>query len=443
MSENVPEKIYTVSELNRRARQVLEGGMGEVQIEGEISRLTRHSSGHWYFTLKDAGAAVSAAMFRRDNQQCRVTPRDGQQVRVRGRVTLYEPRGSYQVVVSQLEEAGRGSLQEQFEKLKAQLQAEGLFEPARKKPLPLLPGCVGVVTSRTGAAVRDILHVLQRRCSGVRVVLAPVHVQGRGAAESIARAIAFLNRGEPVRPDVLIVGRGGGSLEDLWAFNEAPVARAIAASEIPVISAVGHEIDYTLADFAADVRAPTPSAAAELAVPETAALQERVQQSGRRLSRRLREQVLELRTRWTAAARSYVFTEPQRLVLRHRERVQRLELQMRHALREQTRYRERIDGLRVRLGHSAQQTLFRRQQRLDELQQRLRRACAEQTGCAAETLQRLQVQLRALSPLAVLERGYSVTRTPEGKVVRSAEALQSGDALLTRLAEGEVRSRVE
>jgi len=452
MTEPAERRIHSVSDLNRIARLALENGIGPLWAEGEISRFNRHPSGHWYFTLKDAGAAVSAVMFKGDNQATGLVPGDGMQVRVFGRVTVYEPRGSYQLMITRIEEAGRGSLQEQFEKLKAKLQAEGLFDPARKKSLPLLPGCIGVVTASSGAAIRDILQVLTRRFPGVRVLIAPVKVQGEGAAQSIARAIEFLNcasaddasglkRAFPV-PEVLIVGRGGGSLEDLWAFNEEPLVRAIAASTIPVISAVGHEIDYTLADFAADLRAPTPSAAAELVVPERFALEERIQRQTRRMTRRLREYALELRSRWTAAARSYVFHEPQRLVLRHRERIQTLELRMRHALREQTRYADRVRALHLRMEHAAEADLRTRQQRVDDFQTRLTERMSLRREAVSRTLERLQVQLRALSPLAVLERGYSVTRTPDGRVVRSAAELKPNDELLTRLAEGEVRSRV-
>jgi exonuclease VII large subunit len=608
-------KIYSVAELNRTARFTLENGIGEVWVEGELSRMTRQASGHWYFTLKDEAAAVSCAMFKQNNATVIFAPKDGLKVRVLGQASLYEPRGSYQLIIRKMEEAGKGSLQEQFEKLKARLAAEGLFDADRKKPLPLLPQKIGVVTSPTGAAIRDIINVLTRRFSNLGILLAPVPVQGDGAATKIAAAIDYLNKvgrasslstskdlccftpfipadidkrhlphweqegvtyfvtfrladslpkeklehwkserqqwlstHEPpysdkeleeysrlfserinewldagagscilankktaqivetalqhfdkeryrlgsyvimanhvhalITPlpshdlstilhswksltanrineqvgrtgtlwqdesydhivrspeqlafytryiqknleqsngtalakvnrleacptlekaiDLIIVGRGGGSIEDLWAFNEEIVARAIAASRIPVISAVGHEIDFTISDFVADVRAPTPSAAAELAVPVKAELEIKIARLAARLGGSLQNQV--------------------------------------HVLR------ERIPGFRQTMVQALRAGLRQRQQRIDEATLRsshqLQRAVAERR----QDLRRLEVQLRALSPLAVLDRGYSLTETADGAVVRDAGRLKKGDRIKTRFAKGTVISEVK
>ncbi|MFA7256873.1 MAG: exodeoxyribonuclease VII large subunit [Kiritimatiellales bacterium] len=395
MDEN--RKIYSVAELNRAARFTLENGIGEVWVEGEISRMTRQSSGHWYFTLKDEAAAVSCAMFKQNNTSVIFAPKDGLKVRVFGQASLYEPRGSYQLIIRKMEEAGKGSLQEQFEKLKATLAAEGFFDESRKKPLPLLPQKIGVVTSPTGAAVRDIINVLTRRFPNIGILLAPVTVQGEGAAEKIAAAIDYLNTRDDI--DLMIVGRGGGSIEDLWAFNEEIVARAIAVSRIPVISAVGHEIDFTISDFVADVRAPTPSAAAELAVPVKAELETQIARLAARLGGSLQNRALVLR--------------------------------------------EKIPGFRQMMVHALRGGVQQRQQRVDQsaltLSHRLQSAVTEQK----QDLKRLEFQLRALNPLAVLDRGYSLTQTADGNVVRDAAQLKKGEVMRTRFAKGTVVSEVK
>lgn len=412
-------KIYSVAELNRAARFALEDGIGEVWVEGELSRLTRHSSGHWYFTLKDAAAAVSCAMFKQHNSTVTFAPRDGLKVRVLGQASLYEPRGSYQLIVRTMEEAGKGSLQEQFEKLKAKLAAEGLFDPARKKPLPLLPRTIGIVTSPTGAAVRDMIHVLTRRFPNIAILLAPVPVQGEGAAEKIAAAIRYLNTRDDI--DVLIVGRGGGSMEDLWAFNEEITARAIAASDIPVISAVGHEIDVTISDFAADLRAPTPSAAAELAVPVLADLEARIAQ-------------LAARTGGSLLNRSRVL----------RERIPGLRKSMEHALRNEIRQlQQRTDEAGRRLADILKAAAAEQRQRLPRLEQTMTHCLQNAAAGRRQNLRRLEAQLRALNPLAVLERGYSLTQAADGAVVRDAGRLNPGDLLRTRFAKGTVLSEVK
>ena len=412
-------KIYSVSELNRAARFTLENGLGEIWVEGEISRLTRHSSGHWYFALKDAGAAVDCAMFKQNNAAVEFAPKDGLKVRARAQPSLYEARGSYQLIVRKMENAGLGSLQEQFEKLKARLAGEGLFDAGRKKPLPKLPQKIGIVTSPTGAAIHDIINVLTRRFPDIQILLAPVTVQGDGAAKSIAAAIEYLNSKNDI--NLLIVGRGGGSIEDLWAFNEEIVARAIAASEIPIISAVGHEIDFTISDFVADVRAPTPSAAAELAVPVKAEIE---------------NQISRLRSRLGGALQN-------RALLR-RERIPALQKAMVHALRNSVRQtQQKIDESAQTLSYRLQTAVAEQRQRLPQIQQTMKYRLENSVQEKRRSIQRIEAQLRALNPLAVLDRGYSLTQTAGGDVVRDATAVKSGDVLKTRVAKGIIISEVK
>lgn len=413
-------RVYGVAELTRLIKATLENEVGSVWIEGEISNFVRASSGHLYFTLKDADAQIRAAMFRGNAMYLKFQPRDGMKVRVQGGVTVYEKRGEYQVIVRRLEEAGKGDLQEQFEKLKAKLQAEGMFDPARKRRLPLLPQRIGIVTSPTGAAIRDMLNVLTRRYPNLRITLLPVRVQGAGAAEEIAAAIDLFNTLRNV--DVLIVGRGGGSLEDLWSFNEEVVARAVARSRIPTVSAVGHEIDFTICDFVADLRAPTPSAAAELVVQPKAVWEDTLRGQARHLASALENRLLAMKNRYTRAARSYVFREPRNLARIHRQRLDA--------------HREKLAALLV---GAAQQ----KQQRLDELGLRLGHRMEVRTQALRQQLDRLASQLRALGPLAVLERGYSITQAADGRVVRDPSHVKPGDRLTTRVAKGRIDSVVE
>ncbi|MDZ8118276.1 exodeoxyribonuclease VII large subunit [Pontiella agarivorans] len=437
-------QIYSVSDINRKARMVLESAMGELWVEGELSRVTIHSSGHWYFTLKDAGAAVSCAMFARDNAGVAFRPKDGMQVQMLARPSLYEASGRYQLIASEMEEAGKGNLQEQFEKLKAKLDAEGLFSRDRKKPLPLLPKKIGVVTSPTGAAIRDIINVLTRRFPNIEILLAPVTVQGPAAAKSIANAINYLNKRNVKQPiDVLIVGRGGGSIEDLWAFNEEVVARAIAESEIPVISAVGHEIDFTIADFTADVRAPTPSAAAELAVREKGDLEDEVSLYQRRLNESLVRMQRDFQLRLNRAAHSYVFREPAVLVKQYRQKILSLEMRMGDLLKlESQTIFQRLERSSTRMEYLLESGVLQAHQRVDELSLLMRHEMERKAERSRQRFQSLESQLRMLNPMAVLGRGYSLTRRPDGSVVRSAEDVKKGDALITALADGKVVSKV-
>ncbi len=412
-------KVYRVTELNRRIKSLLESNIGFIWVEGEVSNLRRPTSGHLYFTLKDDSSQVQLAFFKGKQRGMTFEVKDGLQVRVHGQVTVYERSGQYQVIVDMIEEAGKGALQEAFERLKKKLEGEGLFDESRKKPIPRLPQRVGIITSPTGAAIRDILNVITRRFPNLHILLAPVKVQGSGAAESIASAIDYFNRQGSM--DVLIVGRGGGSLEDLWAFNEEDVARAIARSEIPVISAVGHEIDFTISDFVADLRAPTPSAAAELVVGQKETFEENLKQYSQRLARSLHMFRLELKNRLTDVSRSYVFREPLNLVRQYGQRIESAEAGKKNALRS---------------------ALRERQQRLDENSLHLRHRVELRYKSCTQELRRLESQLRALSPKAVLERGYSITFLPDGTIVRESGQVGESDVLNTRLREGIIESIV-
>lgn len=421
---------------------VLESAMGELWVEGELSRVTVHSSGHWYFTLKDSGAAVSCAMFARDNAGVTFRPKDGIQVQLLARPSLYEASGRYQLIASEMEEAGKGNLQEQFEKLKARLQQEGLFDPARKKALPLLPKKIGVVTSPTGAAIRDIIHVLTRRYPNIGILLIPAKVQGAGAEQGIAKAIDYLNTRDDI--DVMIIGRGGGSIEDLWNFNEEVVARAIADSEIPVISAVGHEIDFTIADFVADVRAPTPSAAAELAVREKEDIEDEITLYERRLNESLMRMSKDFRLRLNRAAHSYVFREPAALVKQYRQQIQSFETRMGDLLKLESKTMfQRLDRSNVRIRHLLESSVQQAHQRVDELGMVMRHEMERKAERDRQKFRSLESQLRMLNPLAVLGRGYSLTCKPDGSVVRKADDIEVGESLVTQLADGKVVSKVE
>ncbi len=456
-------QIYSVAEVNRKARMVLESSMGELWVEGELSRVVVHGSGHWYFTLKDEGASVSCAMFSRDNANVHFVPKDGIKVQLLARPSLYEANGRYQLIASEMEEDGKGNLQEQFEKLKVKLAEEGLFDEARKKSLPVLPRKIGVVTSPTGAAIRDIINVLTRRFPNLEILLAPVMVQGPTAAKSIAAAIDYLNKRNveqasrllleqggskrdacPTLPiDVMIVGRGGGSIEDLWCFNEEVVARAIYESRIPVISAVGHEIDFTIADFTADVRAPTPSAAAELTVRELGDLEDEIALIDRRLKQSLKTMATAFRLRLNRSAHSYVFREPDNLVRQYRQNIQSLETRMGDLLKlEAQQTSQQLERANVRITHLLQSGVQQVHQRVDELGMVMQHRMEQKAEQDRQTLRRLESQLRMLNPLSVLGRGYSLTRKADGTMVRRKEDIEVGDAVITQLADGKVISTI-
>lgn len=435
------EKALSVTELTRQIKSTLEGRFRMVSVEGECSNVTPSSRGHLYFTLKDAGAAIAAVRFGHATKPLGFELKDGVKVRVEGPLSLYEPRGNYQLIAHEVELAGKGALQEQFEQLKRKLKAEGLFEATRKKPLPMLPRRIGIVTSPHGAAVRDVLNVLNRRFPNLHVIIAPVRVQGDAAAKEIASAVQLFNKGSSI--DVILVTRGGGSLEDLWAFNEEVVARSIAASRIPVVSAVGHEIDFSISDFVADLRAPTPSAAAELIVGRKDAYIEQVAEQQRRLSQSLRRTLLEEQRRFERLSNSFVFREPANLVRRHRDTLERAQERSRSLLLTACQdQRSHLQARQSGLVRATEQRIHRAQQQLDEVDMSLGHAARNAHGRARHRLEKATAQLRALSPFQVLERGFSITRTEAGDVVRRPEDAAAGTVLRTHLAKGELRSEV-
>jgi exodeoxyribonuclease VII large subunit len=435
--------IYSVSRLNREVRVLLERGFGSLWLEAEISNLAKPGSGHWYFSLKDAAAQVRCAMFRQRNMLCGFVPRDGQKVLVRARIGLYEPRGEYQLIVDHMEEAGLGALKRQFEELSAKLKQEGLFAAERKRPLPGLPKRIGIITSPTGAAVRDILHVLARRFPAAAVLIYPVPVQGAQAAAEIVAALEVAGR--RAECDVLILARGGGSLEDLWAFNDERLARAIVASPIPVITGIGHEIDFTIADFAADVRAPTPSAAAELVVPDAEEWLNSFVRLGARLQRAVRRRLAERgeRLRWLMG-RAALLSPTARLGA-HAQRLDELEQSLIRALRR--RLQERRERLRWLMGRAAllrpSTRLTQERLGLENLTERLYRGWQNAQSARREKLLPLVRTLSAVSPLATLDRGYAIVSVEGGAILRNAEEAKPGTLIEARLAQGRLRARVE
>jgi len=435
--------IYTVSRLNAEVRLLLENEMGIVWLIGEISNFSSPVSGHWYLTLKDSRAQVKCAMFKGNNRFVNFKPKNGQQVLVKARLSLYEPRGDYQIIIESMQPEGDGRLQQEFDQLKMKLASEGLFAQTLKKPLPEHPNCVGIITSKTGAALHDILQVLKRRDPSLPIIIYPTQVQGETAAIQIAQAIGCAN--SRAECDVLIVGRGGGSLEDLWCFNNEIVARTIAASEIPIISAVGHEIDVTIADFVADVRAPTPSAAAELVSRDNSSKKQAFQAYQHKL---------------TSAMRHY-FAQHKAMVsqLQHR-------LDKQHPAYRLQRQQQQLDEFSVRLERAIQRRIMLTQQHLNKQSHQLQllspdkrlreqqHQLSNSERALIDAMQRLLISSRhrftrltdkmnAVSPLATLSRGYSITQTEQGKIIRNAKEVKQGDQIVTTLANGEIRSTVQ
>jgi exodeoxyribonuclease VII large subunit len=435
--------VYTVSRLNREVKILLEQGMPLLWVEGELSNLARPASGHWYFSLKDRDAQVRCAMFRARTQGLKFTPRDGLAVVARARVGLYEARGDYQLIVEHLEEAGAGALRREFDKLRDKLEREGLFATERKRTLPPLPRRIGVVTSPSGAAVRDILHILARRFRAVPVLIYPTAVQGAQAVPEILAALERAARRDEC--DVLIVARGGGSLEDLWAFNDERVARALAAMPMPVVTGIGHEVDFTIADFVADVRAPTPSGAAELVVPDSREWFARLAQLAQRLQlaglRGLREQ----RRRLDALAHRLRRTDPATRINLDMQRLDDLEQRLTRALRLGLARRDsRLRQLESRLARRAPTALLREVRvRQLSLAAKLEQSMARRLAQASQRLAVAGGALGAVSPLATLERGYAiVTRASDATVVRSATDVTVGSDIEARVGRGRLTARV-
>ena len=466
-------RVLSVSELTGQVKRLLEQQVGQVWVTGEITNLRAQNSGHIYFTLKDAGSQVTCVLFRNTATPSRALLTDGRKVVLQGDLTVYEPRGQYQLVVRAVEMQGVGALQIAFEQLKQKLAAEGLFAPERKRPLPRYPQRIGLVTSPTGAAIRDVLHVIQRRQPDLEIILAPCRVQGNGAAEEIAAAVRLLNEWAAAKPaplplfdasrsvgsvgsvaatalrptlDLILVTRGGGSLEDLWAFNEEVVARAIFESAIPVVSAVGHEIDFTISDFVADLRAATPSAAAELITEGAAASGQLVAHALARMSQLAAHRFEQAQTAAATALHRLQRVHPARRVEEHLQRVDDLRDSLARAMRVGQRHAHtRWTTVAQRLARLRPETLIaRRQQAFRELRRRL----AEQSRRHLENLRaknsQLATRLKLLSPLNVLDRGYSITlEADSGAVIRSATNATNGRRLKTRFKDGTVISRIE
>lgn len=429
-------------------KNLLEVQIGETWVEGEVSNLRKQGSGHWYFSLKDDGAQISCAMFGARKREGADALEDGAKVRVFAEASVYEARGQLQIIVQKAERAGAGDLQARFEALKRKLHAEGLFDSERKMPLPRFPRVVGIITSGSGAALQDILNVLTRRAPWVQPVLFPVRVQGRGAEMEIAQAIAKMGRPEAFgypRCDVIIVGRGGGSIEDLWNFNEEVVARAIVACSIPIISAVGHEIDFTIADFVADLRAPTPSAAAELAVADGKDLLGRLQQFKHRLLRVTGERLSRFQLALDGLKRSALPRDGERLL---RESIMRLDA-LRNQLSQTTRTALDTRSARLSVLNSRHKrdhpsrVLERRMNLLENLRHRFERVGSGIIDQRTEKIESLRGLIRALGPESAFQRGFSITQTVEGKIVRSVGDLQPGDLIRTRFSDGGATSVVK
>ena len=391
-------KVYTVRELTREIRNLIETAFPGIWVEGEISGFKHHHSGHIYFNLKDGESVIKAVFFSRFNRGLRFELKDGLQILCFGKISVYEARGDYQVYIERIEPKGVGALQLALTQLKEKLAKEGFFDPARKRPIPRFPKTVGVVTSPTGAAIRDILHVVNRRFRGTNVLINPVRVQGEGAAEEIAQAIDEMNQFSDI--DVLIVGRGGGSLEDLWAFNEEIVARAVFRSRIPVISAVGHEIDWTICDLVADLRAATPSAAAELVVQNREELEIRLGDFAARLKNSVESLMGEKKQTLEALQESYAFRQPLHLINQFSQRLDELSRQLQNYLKNLVREKD-------------------------------------------QTFRGWVARLESLSPLAILGRGYSLTFDSKGNLLKEAPRIKVGETILTRLFKGQVYSKVE
>jgi len=484
-----PERnVYTVSRLNREVRVLIERGLGVIWVEGELSNLSVPSSGHWYFSMKDRDAQLRCAMFRQRNMTVGFIPKAGQHILARGRVSLYEPRGDYQFIVEHLEEAGVGALKREFERLKAKLAAEGLFALERKRSLPRFPRRIGVITSPTGAALRDILHILARRFPPAAVLIYPTPVQGDAAIPSIVAAIEMASA--RAECDVLIVARGGGSIEDLWAFNDERVARAIRASAVAIVSGVGHEIDFTIADFVADARAPTPSGAAELVAPDRTACLEALARTMERLSACMRRELRSVASRFQGASLRLKLTHPGVRLTQQAQRLDELEqrltafmqrelrsvssrfdgmslrLKLAHPGLRLAQQKQRLEALERRLSGAIQEALHSNRTRISEmymrlvhqspehsvreyrmrhdgLSGRLDRAIEQRVSRAEHRLNLAVRTLNTVSPLATLGRGFAlVKRVADGALVTNADSVALGDEIEARLAHGTLKARV-
>lgn len=428
--------IYSVSRLNSEVRLTLELQFQTLWLQGEVSNFVAAASGHWYFSLKDSAAQVKCAMFKMANRNSSFRPQNGQQVLIRARISVYEPRGEYQLLAEFIESAGAGLLKQQFEQLKAKLQAEGLFDPAGKKALPAQVQRVGVITSPTGAAVRDIVTVLKRRAPGIEVIIYPSQVQGETAAAQLRNMLSTAIRRNEV--DVLIIGRGGGSLEDLWCFNDELLCRAVAACPIPIVSAVGHEIDFALTDFVADVRAPTPSAAAELVSPDQSHLLERIMRLRSALIQAQRAHMQHAAPKLLNLSQRLFALHPKRRLQQQQQRLDELQLRLsgtiKRSVQNAQQQQQYLDKSLRQL--SPVKPLLQHTQHIAELERRLINAQQLQLKQSKQQLAQLSSQLNTVSPLATLARGYSITFDDKQQVVTSSNQLKTGDTVAIKLAEG-------
>ena len=435
--------IYTVSRLNSEVRLTLELQFQQLWLVGEVSNFVAAASGHWYFSLKDQAAQVKVAMFKQANRYATVRPQNGQQVLIRARISVYEPRGEYQLLAEFIEPAGAGLLKQQFEQLKAKLAAEGLFAPERKRPLPANPRRVGVITSPTGAAVRDIITVLARRAPGIELIIYPCQVQGETAAAQLRNMLSTAIRRNEV--DVLIIGRGGGSIEDLWCFNDEALARAVADCPIPIVSAVGHEIDFALTDFVADVRAATPSAAAELVSPDQSQYLAALTQLQQRLSRAVRRQLAQQQPRLMQLQQRLQQLHPQRRLEQQQQRLDELQLRLQRRMQQHLQTARRQHSyLQQSLQHLSPAKAIKQQQlQLQQLAKRLQQAQLQQLKQHKFNLIQLSKQLHTVSPLATLARGYSIAFDAQQQVVTRNSQLAPGDKVTVKLAEGAFEAEVK
>ncbi|AMG05493.1 exodeoxyribonuclease VII large subunit [Vibrio parahaemolyticus] len=442
MLSKTNQNIFTVSRLNAEVRLLLENEMGIVWLVGEISNFSAPVSGHWYLTLKDSRAQVKCAMFRGNNRRVTFKPANGNQVLVKARLSLYEPRGDYQLIIESMQPEGDGRLQQEFEELKMKLAAEGLFAQTNKLPLPEHPKRVGIITSKTGAALYDILDVLKRRDPSLPVVIYPTMVQGDDAAIQIAQAIGRANSRNEC--DVLIVGRGGGSLEDLWCFNNEILARTIAASQIPIISAVGHEVDMTIADFVADVRAPTPSAAAELVSRDNSHKDQSLVAKQHKLASAMRYYLAQQKQQSAQLLHRLERQHPSYQLQRQSQQLDELDMRLRRAMQRFIDTRQQaVERKHHRLQlNSPIKHLTQQKSRLERVEHKLLDAMDRKLLTMRHQLAIAAEKLDTVSPLATLKRGYSITQTDQGKVVTSADDVKTGDLLVTRLANGEIHSTV-
>lgn len=438
---SINRKVLSVTQLNRNAKAALEMALPSVWVEGELSNMSRPSSGHWYFTLKDSGAQVRCAMFRGRNFGVKFKPDNGEKVLVKANVSLYEGRGDYQLIVDHIEQAGAGDLHLQFEQIKAKLQAEGLFDAERKRPLPPWPTKIAVVTSPSGAVIRDILHVLKRRYAAVPVVVCPTPVQGQDAALQIVKAIDQANKYSGA--DIIIVARGGGSIEDLWPFNEELVARCIAASKLPVVSAVGHETDFTISDFVADCRAPTPSAAAEMVSPNKADLLAHFSQLEKRLRRAIDQQLAVLQHQIKSL--SLRLRHPKDIMLQRAQKLDELEMRLQRALKNSFATKnDCLHQLQLRLKNQSPKKRVAEQQRHLELtRQKLASAINNLILRKQTKLEKCVAVMQTLNPLNTLQRGYAIVKTSKGQVVQNSQHVKLGDELEVNLRQGQLQVKVQ